>query len=233
MYDHDHYGTVRGDLVITPIFHASVVMRWDGKTIFVDPVGDPDRYASFPAPDLIVITHHHGDHLDLDTLAAVSAPTTECVAPPIVYDQMPTDLAKRTRTMKNGDEATVQGITISAIPMYNTTPDRQKYHEKGVGNGYLFDFAGTRIYLASDTEPTPEMDTLGPVEVALFPMNLPFTMTPDQVVTCIEKTRPRYTYICHYRYPFDKPGTEPETVLDLLPPQSQTKLVLRDWYKGV
>ena len=39
MYDHDHYGTVRGDLVITPIFHASVVMQWDGNTIFLDPVG--------------------------------------------------------------------------------------------------------------------------------------------------------------------------------------------------
>ena len=230
MKERDTYDTPAGPLVIAPIHHATFVMEWSGETIYCDPVGDPARFADFAAPTLIILTHHHGDHLELETLGAVIGEDTQIIAPRIVYDQLPEDMVVRTTLMANGETTEWHGITIRAVAMYNTTPDRQKYHEKGVGNGYLFDFAGTVVYLASDTEPTPEMDDLGKIDIAFFPMNLPYTMTPDQVLTCIEKTAPRYVYPFHYRFPFDKPGKEPSDLTALMPKGSNTEIVERDWY---
>ncbi|SDG19338.1 MBL fold metallo-hydrolase [Pelagibacterium luteolum] len=233
MTDRDTYETAKGPLEIAPIHHASFAVQWNDKTILVDPVGSLERYKEFGQPDLIVFTHHHGDHFDLETLNGVIAPDTRILAPDVVAEQLPEALAERTQIMANGDSGDVLGIPVHAIAMYNTTPDRQKYHEKGVGNGYLFDFAGTTLYLASDTEPTPEMDDLGPIDIAFFPMNLPYTMTPDQVVTCIEKTTPKFAYPFHYRFPFDEKGTEPEALIAIMPGNSATKIVARDWYRDI
>ncbi|RDE09583.1 MBL fold metallo-hydrolase [Pelagibacterium lacus] len=233
MYDRDSYETARGPLIITPIHHATLVLEWNGETILCDPVGGAQRFAPFAAPTLIMLTHHHGDHLDLETLEAVLGDETVVIAPQTVFDQLPPAIAARTRTLANGDETEHNGIQIRAVAMYNTTPERQKYHEKGVGNGYLFDFAGTRVYLASDTEPTPEMEALGAVDIAFFPMNLPFTMTPDQVVEAIGKVQPRYAYPFHYRFPYDAIGTEPEALVAAMPEDSQTRIVARDWYGPV
>lgn len=226
----DTYETAKGPLAITPIHHATFVMEWKGETIYCDPIGGADRFSGFPAPTLVIVTHHHGDHLDLETLEAVTSDDTSIIAPSIIIDQLPESLAARATQMANGEQTRWHDIGIRAVAMYNTTPERQKYHEKGVGNGYLFDFAGTVVYLASDTEPTPEMDNLGEIDIAFFPMNLPYTMTPDQVVTCITKTAPRYVYPFHYRFPFDKPGNEPSDLTALLPEGSRTEIVERDWY---
>ena len=35
----DHLATSRGDVVIHPINHATLVVGWNGRTIYVDPVG--------------------------------------------------------------------------------------------------------------------------------------------------------------------------------------------------
>ena len=37
----DHLPTANGDLVIHPLFHASLVLSWNGKTIYNDPPTDP------------------------------------------------------------------------------------------------------------------------------------------------------------------------------------------------
>lgn len=230
MFARDEIETASGPLAIIPIHHASFVMAWNGEVIYCDPVGGAARYGSLDRPTLIVLTHHHGDHFDLETLDALIDEETVLVAPRIVYDQMPADIAAKTRLFANGAKAEVNGIGLRAIPMYNTTPERARYHEKGVGNGYLFDFSGTVVYLASDTEPTREMDGLGPVDVAFFPMNLPYTMTPEQVAAAIAKVRPRIAYPFHYRFPFDEIGTEPDALVALVPAESGTEVRARDWY---
>lgn len=230
MFERDEFETAKGPLFVIPIHHASLVFEWNGEVIYCDPVGGAGRYGSLARPTIIVLTHHHGDHLDFETLDPLIGEETVLVAPRIVYNQMPADMAAKTRLMANGDETEVNGVGLKAIPMYNTSPERLKYHEKGVGNGYLFDFAGTKVYLASDTEPTAHMDDLGPVDIAFFPMNLPFTMTPDQVVAAIGKVRPNVAYPFHYRYPFDKMGTEPEALIALMPHDSTTEVRARNWY---
>lgn len=231
MYERDSYETSAGPLIVIPIHHATFVMEWNGETIYCDPVGDPDRFSDLAPPTLIVLTHHHEDHLDIEVLRRLVGEGTAVIAPEMVHEKLPPEIAGKTTVLANGETTRWHEIGIEAIPMYNTTPERQKFHQKGAGNGYLFDFAGTMVYLASDTEPTAEMDRLGKVDIAFFPMNLPYTMTPEQVFACIEKTEPRYVYPFHYRFPFDEPAFEPANLADLMPEGAQTRIVERDWYQ--
>ncbi|MBN2237972.1 MAG: MBL fold metallo-hydrolase, partial [Bacteroidales bacterium] len=75
------WSTNQGDLKIYPIRHASMVWEWNGKTIYIDPVGDPVIYKQFNKPDLILITHSHGDHLSAITLAGINAVEAEFLVP--------------------------------------------------------------------------------------------------------------------------------------------------------
>src|SRR3569623_38566 len=52
------------------------------------------------------------------------------IAPQAVLDALPPGLKTKAKLMKNGDTGDVNGIPVSAVPAYNTTPDRLKYHPK-------------------------------------------------------------------------------------------------------
>ena len=103
--------------------------------------------------------------------------------------------------MANGDTRTVLGLTIEAVPAYNiehTRPDGNPFHPKGAGNGYVVTFGETRVYIAGDTENTPEMKALQDIYVAFLPMNLPYTMTPEQVADAARAFRPQILYPYHF-----------------------------------
>ena len=92
----DRIPTNKDDLIIHPIRHATFVMQWNGKTIYVDPVGGSDGFKAFPKPDLILITDIHGDHLNAKTVAAVSTPKTKIVAPAAVHKGLSKSQADQT-----------------------------------------------------------------------------------------------------------------------------------------
>jgi len=108
------------------------------------------------------------------------------------------------------------------VPAYNTTPDRQKYHPQGVGNGYLIKFADKIVYVAGDTEPTPEMLALQNVDLAFLPMNLPYTMTVEQAAEALNTFKPKVVYPYHY-------GETDLAPLDDLVGDA-TEVRLRNWY---
>jgi len=112
-----------GELEIHPIAHATFEMAWAGHTIYVDPTGGAEAFAGMPAPDAILITDVHGDHLDADTLEAVVTPDTAIVAPAAVVEMLPEVLAAQTETLANGEETTLVDMNVEAVPMYNTTED--------------------------------------------------------------------------------------------------------------
>jgi L-ascorbate metabolism protein UlaG (beta-lactamase superfamily) len=103
--------------------------------------------------------------------------------------------------MHNGDSKTIQGVKITAVPAYNLVHKRDTgefFHPKGEGNGYVLTFGGTRIYIAGDTENTPEMKALQDIDYAFLPMNLPYTMTPEMVADAAKAFRPAVLYPYHY-----------------------------------
>ena len=140
----DKIKTAKGDLIINPVKHGTVVFQWDGKTVFVDPVGGAAPFKKFGTPDVVLVTDIHGDHFNKDTLTAVVKEKTVVIAPEAVAALAPAVLKKSITTLANGKSVEKAGIKVEAVPMYNLTPTCLRFDNKGRGNGYVMTFGGER-----------------------------------------------------------------------------------------
>jgi len=218
-FESDRIKTSQGDLVITFIGHSSLMMSMDGKIIHVDPVAQMADYAKLPKADLILVTHEHSDHLDLRAISLVKTGQTAVVANGAAAGQIEGAIV-----MKNGEAKTVKGFRIEAVPAYNLVHMRSPgvpFHPKGVGNGYIVAFGDKRVYLAGDTENTPEMKSLKGIDIAFLPMNLPYTMTPEMVADAAKAFRPKILYPYHYG------KTDTARIVDLLKNEKDIEVRIR------
>ncbi|RPD45249.1 MBL fold metallo-hydrolase [Hymenobacter sediminis] len=195
----DQIATKQGPLTVQPITHGSVVFTWNGKTIYIDPYGGTQAYAGVAAPDVILITDIHGDHLDPKTLAGLSVGKALLVVPQAVADQLPTEYKAQTRILSNGQRLDTLGLRVSAVPMYNLPEVANSRHPKGRGNGYVLNLGGKSVYLSGDTEDIPEMRALKGIDVAFVCMNLPYTMDVQQAAQGVLAFKPSIVYPYHYR----------------------------------
>ncbi len=195
----DMFTTGAGDIKVHPVSHASFVMETPIGTIYVDPVGEASAYADFPAADLVLVTHEHGDHFNLETLAAVTGDSTKIITNPAVYGKLADDLKAKASQIANGETTTYESLSVDAIPAYNTTEERLNFHPKGRDNGYVLGFEGFRVYISGDTEDIPEMRALENIDLAFVCMNLPFTMDVAAAASAVAEFKPKYVYPYHYR----------------------------------
>jgi L-ascorbate metabolism protein UlaG (beta-lactamase superfamily) len=195
-FETDVIETSAGDLEVTFIGHGTLMIAFDGKIIHIDPFSRVADYAKLPKADVVLITHHHFDHLDVKALQNVR--TKETV---VILTEKCGEQVKGGTVMKNGDVRTVEEIEVEAVPAYNLVHKRdngQLFHPKGEGNGYVLAFGETRVYVAGDTENTPEMKALESIDYAFLPMNLPYTMTPEMVANAVIAFKPTVLYPYHY-----------------------------------
>jgi L-ascorbate metabolism protein UlaG (beta-lactamase superfamily) len=214
----EEFPTSAGPVRITPIFHASLMLQAGGKVLYVDPA--QGVYDGLPKADYILITDNHGDHFVSAIIDKVTKADTVLLAPKVVAEKMPGSVV-----ISNGESKTLGAFKIDAIPMYNLKPDAggQVFHEKGRGNGYILTYGGKRFYFAGDTEGTPEMRALKNIDVAFIPMNLPYTMTPQDAAEAVRAFHPAVVYPYHYR------GSDTEAFAKALQ-ASGIEVRLRDWY---
>ena len=184
--------TDSGDEVrFTMISHGSISIDYKGVSIQVDPVwknGDKEvDYTVFPDADIILITHEHGDHLCEQTIGMLSGPKTKIFINKAGFEKL-----GKGQILRNGDSLElVKGIKIKAVPAYNTTEGRERFHAKGNGNGYLLEIDGLYIYISGDTEDIEEMAALKDIDVAFIAANQPYTMTVEQCIDAARIIRPR------------------------------------------
>jgi L-ascorbate metabolism protein UlaG (beta-lactamase superfamily) len=175
------------------------MFEFNNLLIQVDPTSREADYSQFPKADLVIITHHHGDHFDMGALQQVVKAQTLIVLTQKCLDNAE-DLTG-TLVMKNGDWQGVLGIGIQAVPAYNIVHMRSEgspYHPRGEGNGYILTMGDKRIYVAGDTENIPEMKALKGINIAFLPMNLPYTMTPAMVADAVKSFKPSIVYPYHF-----------------------------------
>ena len=218
-FEVDVVETAAGPCRITFIGHGSLMFAFDGKIIHVDPYGKLADYSTLPKADLILITHEHRDHLDPDVLQHLRKAQTAVVSNPSAATEAGAGLV-----MKNGDVARVMGIGIEAVAAYNMVHKRgngEPFHPRGVGNAYILTFGDKRVYIAGDSENTPEMKALKGIDVAFLPMNLPYTMTPEMVADAATAFQPQVLYPYHYG------ETDPARLVELLKEQTQIEVRIR------
>jgi L-ascorbate metabolism protein UlaG (beta-lactamase superfamily) len=171
------------------------MFNFNGKIFHVDPWSKLADYSKLPKADFIVISHEHQDHLDVDTINKIRKKDTV-----IVSNERSQKKIRQSLAMRNGAKKDINGVLIEAVPAYNLLHMRkpgEPYHPKGVGNGYIFTFGDKKIYVAGDTENTPEMKKLENIDVAFLPMNLPYTMSPEMVADAAKSFKPKVLYPYH------------------------------------
>lgn len=222
----DHEKVKGGELTIQPITHATLVLSYNKKNIYVDPTGGADAFKGLAAPDLILITDIHGDHLDPKTIEAINTANAVLVVPQAVADKLPATINKqKVVVLKNGAKTTQAGFAIAAIPMYNLPEAADAFHTKGRGNGYVLTIGGKNIYISGDTEDIPEMRALKNIDIAFVCMNLPYTMDVNQAAQGVLAFKPKLVYPYHYR------GQDVNTFKSLVNAGNKNIDVrLRNWY---
>ena len=191
--------TTQSSFEVTPISHATMVIQWDGKVVYVDPVGGAQLFDAYPAPDLVLVTDIHGDHMNAETLQGLNTSKASIVVPQAVADKLPESLQEKLKVIGNGENNEFAGIKVEAVPMYNLREEALKFHSKGRGNGYVLELAGERVYISGDTEDIPEMRSLQNIDRAFVCMNLPYTMTVESAASAVLEFKPKMIYPYHYR----------------------------------
>ena len=195
-FETDTIKTSAGDLTITFIGRGTLIFTFAERVIHVDPWTRLADYTKLPQADLILLTHEHRDHLDLRALELVR--TEKAV---VVLTETCARQVKDGIVMRNGEVKTVEGLNIETVPAYNMVhmrKDGRPFHPKGVGNGYAITFGDKKIYVAGDTENTPEMNKLRDIDIAFLPMNVPYTMRPEMVADAAKTFKPKILYPYHY-----------------------------------
>jgi L-ascorbate metabolism protein UlaG (beta-lactamase superfamily) len=160
----------------------------------VDPAGS-FAWGTLPKADVILITHEHGDHCSPETVAQIRKPDTVIAANAVGAAKFSGAV-----TLKNGERKKLLDVNVQAVPAYNlvrTAPNGQLYHPKGRDNGYILHFGNKRVYVAGDTEGTPEMKRLRNIDIAFLPINLPYTMPPEEAAAAARAFKPRIVYPYH------------------------------------
>ena len=206
--DFDKITTSAGIVEMHFIGHGSLMFKVNGFVIHIDPVSSMGDYENLPKADIILVTHEHGDHLDVQLIDDMKKQGTL-----LFCNENSTKQVTWAMAMKAGDRQEINNIVIESVPAYNIVNERspgQPFHPKGVGVGYVLTIGGRKFYIAGDTENTPEMKSLRNIDVAFLPMNLPYTMTPEMVADAAKTFKPKILYPYHFG------ETNTETLLNLL-----------------
>jgi L-ascorbate metabolism protein UlaG (beta-lactamase superfamily) len=164
---------------LTYVGHSTVLLRLDGTSVLTDPVlrrwlgplrrqGPPVDLELPEAPDAVLISHLHRDHLDLPSLRRLPPAT------PVVVPRGAAALASRAggedvREIGRGETISVGALSVTAVPALH---DGRRGFRGGRWEplGYVVAGRDQRTYFAGDTDLFSEMSDFGPLDLALLPV---------------------------------------------------------------
>ncbi|MCX6250263.1 MAG: MBL fold metallo-hydrolase [Bacteroidetes bacterium] len=173
-------------------------MKWDsfkinigGKIIYLDPVfGDYTEKA-----DLVLVSHSHQDHSDLQVISKIRTPKT------VVLTTQENEKKVNGIGLSPGESYTLGAIKVIACHAYNIVRMREPgvpFHPKGFGVGWIIEAGKLRIYFMGDTELIPEMSDLGSIDVLMIPISGTFVMDIPEAIEAVKVIRPKITIPMHF-----------------------------------
>jgi L-ascorbate metabolism protein UlaG (beta-lactamase superfamily) len=168
--------------------HAGVKITGAGSVVYIDPSEMPylgrkarEVMSRQEAGDVILVSHEHADHCSPEVIARLRKPSTAIVGPSSCRAKVGAGLHE----VKPGDTLSFGNVSIRVVEAYNVARHRSPgtpFHPKGTGVGYIVTIDGKTVYHAGDTEPIQEMESIGPVDVALLPVDDHYTMSPAEAL---------------------------------------------------
>ncbi|MGB7537471.1 MAG: MBL fold metallo-hydrolase, partial [Anaerolineales bacterium] len=169
--------------------HTGIKLESEGKVIYLDPV-DLVGLENLPKADWILITHDHGDHFSIKTIAALS--TAETVAVSIKKLQY-TLSSLRFFPLAPGETTDAGGLQVQGVPSYNDS------HPKELGYlGFIFTLQGVRIYCSGDSGMAPELESLSGIDIAVLNMSKPYTFSGEEAVQFARTVKPKILIPIHW-----------------------------------
>ena len=215
--------------------HATTLIELDGVRLLTDPllrrhVGHLQRLVplgeDLPAPDAVLLSHQHADHLDLPSLRRLGQ-SMLLLVPRGAGWTLRRQGFRRVVELSPGDSTSVGELAIAAVPAVHDGR-RYPYGKKVAALGYAV--AGSRsVYFAGDTDVFGDMRLIAEMHrpaIGFLPIGDRFTMGPAGAAKAAELLGVRQVVPMHYgTFPF-LTGT-PAQLRDLLVPRGVEMLELR------
>lgn len=179
---------------IRVLTHSSIRIQSGDTVLYVDPYKVSGRPQD---ADFVFITHDHFDHFSPEDIEKVSCDKTVLVVPEKMRDKVLQE-ADETRgiiPVKPDAPYDINGFSFETVPAYNRL---KPFHPKTAGwVGYIFCLDGKRIYVAGDTDATPDAKKVQ-CDVALVPVGGTYTMNASQAAELVNNIRPAAAIPTHY-----------------------------------
>jgi len=160
--------------------HATALIRLGGTSVLTDPIlrrhlGPLRRQAPtvdpelVKAPDLVLISHLHRDHLDFPSLRRLPM-GTRAIVPRGAADLIAGSSELAVSELSPGETTTVNGLAVTATEAVH---DGRRERWGGIDAeplGYVIEGGGRRVYFAGDTDLFDGMAGLAPLDLALLPV---------------------------------------------------------------
>ncbi|MDD4891285.1 MAG: MBL fold metallo-hydrolase [Phycisphaerae bacterium] len=185
-------------ITVTWFNHASFRVASDKVVFYIDPW----KIATEPKDaNAVLISHSHYDHFSPDDIAKVLAPGGLVLGPEDVRARL-----TGSRAVAPGEQVQVGTARVRGVAAYNID---KKFHPRGNNwLGWIIELDGKRVYYAGDTDLTPEMSGLGPIDVAMLPVGGTYTMDPAVAARAVAAIRPKLALPYHWG---DIVGTRADT----------------------
>ncbi|MDI6852348.1 MAG: MBL fold metallo-hydrolase [Deltaproteobacteria bacterium] len=155
--------------------------------IYFDPFG---LHRTQPA-DIILVTHEHPQHCSVADIEKVRRAWTVVVSDKKAAAKIEAPVL----ALEPGEEATVGGTLIQAVPAYNL---ETHFHPKRAGYlGFIVTVEGLRIYYAGDTDFIPEMADFQ-VDVAILPVCGFTVMNVEEAARAALALKPQVAVPMHF-----------------------------------
>lgn len=170
----------------------------DGHVIYIDPF---KIESGGPKADIILVSHEHFDHCNVEDLDKVASPNTIIVAHSQSKNELSKVKAKEVKVIKPGDKINIGDVSIEAVPAYNINKFREPgkvFHPKEDGKlGFIVTVKGVRIYHAGDTDHIPEMKSIR-ADIALLPVSGTYVMTAQEASEAVATINPKVVIPMHF-----------------------------------
>ncbi len=183
----------RGEMRVTFVNHATVLVQMDGVNILTDPIWSERcspvsfagprrvhppglRFEQLPPIDVVLVSHNHYDHLDLPTLERLAAGHRPRFVVPLgnraIFDRAKVGNVEELDWWQSIEVR--EGIRVAAVPTQHFSGRGLSDRDRALWAGFVITGPAGAMYFAGDSGFGPHFeeirDRYGPPRLALLPI---------------------------------------------------------------
>lgn len=215
--------TTVGQLEITRYVQSTVKIKTAGKVIWIDPIQVNAEQIGNDKADLILLTHEHGDHFNVDCINALCKPGTDLACPNSgVINKLVGNTKANLKAVKEYQNANVGGLAIRGVPGYNDFHPRNSIINS-FNVGFIFNVGGQQVLHCGDTGLINEFKTFGALDIAMVPIGGGYTMDETEGAKAItDMLKPKVAIPIHYGF---ATGGDPNKFKQLVGNHAQVRIL--------